>query len=94
VIRVRWECVNCDCVCVFTVRLVDGPNLREGRLEVLRNGVWGGVCYEYTRDRPAVDDDAARVICSMLGYGYADAFDCFSMFVLILILLLIQLCIH
>ena len=67
--------VNCDFIFVFIVRLVEGPNLREGRLEVLRNGVWGGVCYEYTDTTRAVDDGAARVVCSMLGYGYAYAFD-------------------
>ena len=61
----------------FIVRLVEGPNLREGRLEVLRLGMWRDVCYDYSSSTKAVDDRAARVICSMLGYGYAYyTFDC------------------
>jgi len=76
-------------VCMFTVRLVDGPNLREGRLEVQRNGVWGDVCYHYTSNEEAINDGAARVFCSMLGYGYAYAFDCVAVLILTLILLLI-----
>jgi len=57
---------------MFTVRLVGGSDLREGRLEVLHNGVWGGVCYNTT-------DAAARVVCSMFGFGYEHAFDCFNL---------------
>jgi len=72
---------------VLTVRLVEGPNLREGRLEVLHDGLWGGVCYEHTRGTKAVDDYAASVLCSMLGYGYAYAFDCFVVVILTLMLL-------
>ena len=45
------------------VRLVDGPNELEGRLEVYYNSSWGTVC----------DDGftylAAYVVCYMLGYG-------------------------
>jgi len=51
---------------MFTVRLVGGSSSHEGRLEVLRNGVWGGVCYD-------VNDAAAKVVCSILGFGYACA---------------------
>jgi len=57
-------------VVIFTVRLIGGLNSREGRLELLHNGIWGGVCYDsgYTR---AVNDAGARVVCSELGFGYA-----------------------
>ena len=52
---------------LFTVRLIEGSSPRDGRLEVLNNGVWGGVC-------SGVDDAAAAVVCYMLGYGYDYAF--------------------
>ena len=47
------------------VRLVGGANARVGRLEVLHNGVWGSVCGDY------FSDEAARVVCTMLGVRYA-----------------------
>jgi len=46
------------------VRLNGGRDPREGRLEVLYNGVWGSVC------RDGFNDVAARVVCNMLGFGY------------------------
>jgi len=46
------------------VRLVEGPNLQEGRLEVFHDGIWGTVCGDY------FNDAAARVVCHMLGYGH------------------------
>jgi len=45
---------------ILSVRLADGTN-SQGRLEVLHNGVWGTVCGDY------FSDDAARVVCKMLG---------------------------
>ena len=56
--RIRHYKVDIDVL----VRLVGGSSSQEGRLEVLQNGVWGGVCYN-------INDAAARVVCSMLGFG-------------------------
>jgi len=45
------------------VRLIGGPNPREGRLEVLYNREWGTVCDD------GFDDNATGVVCSSLGFG-------------------------
>ncbi|XP_011881077.1 PREDICTED: uncharacterized protein LOC105569323 isoform X2 [Vollenhovia emeryi] len=51
------------CDAPFELRLVNGTNLLQGRVEVRHHGVWGTVC----------DDDftsaTATVICRSLGYG-------------------------
>jgi len=47
----------------FAVRLVGGPGVLEGRVEIRRYGVWGTVCHDY------FDDAAAQVVCNMLGLG-------------------------
>lgn len=49
---------------VDTVRVVDGPNGGEGRLEVYHNAVWGTVCDD------AFEDVDASVACQSLGLGY------------------------
>jgi len=54
---------------MFTVRLIGGPNIREGRLEVLQRDTWGSVCN--------ITLAAAKVICSSLGFGYALYAQCY-----------------
>jgi len=50
-------------LCYLTVRLVGGRRPHEGRLEILRDSVWGTVC-----DNDFTDIDA-QVVCYSLGYG-------------------------
>jgi len=47
-----------------TVKLADGRQPGEGRLEVKHNGVWGTVCGDY------FDDVDAAVACDSLGFGW------------------------
>jgi len=51
--------VNCTS---GSVRLVDGRNKFEGRVEVCYNGQWGGVCDDEW------DQEEAMVVCQQLNY--------------------------
>ncbi|XP_041455124.1 soluble scavenger receptor cysteine-rich domain-containing protein SSC5D-like isoform X1 [Lytechinus variegatus] len=69
-----WGVENCGhnedvgIVCRYTtasegdLRLVDGEDLDEGRVEIYHNGVWGTICNDYWAY------DEARVACRQLGY--------------------------
>lgn len=50
------------------VRLVDGANEYEGRVEVCINGAWGTVCYSASPYYRYWDVTDARVVCRQLGH--------------------------
>ena len=54
----------------YSIRLVDGPSAREGRVELWRSGEWGTVC----DDSWGLND--AHVACSSLGYSGASQAPC------------------
>ena len=57
------ECIDGD------VRLVDGPNVREGRVEICINRAWGTVCDELFNDADAV------VICLQMEFSDIGTFN-------------------
>ena len=44
------------------IRLVNGSNEGEGRLEIFHDGQWGTVCDDY------FGEAETKVVCRMLGY--------------------------
>ena len=55
------------------VRLVDGNNIYEGRVEVCNNNQWGTVCDD------AFGRPDSAVVCRQLGFGYAGT--CYDLYI-------------
>lgn len=62
------------CVENGDVRLQDGHNSAEGRVEVYQNGAWGTVCDD------GFDINDARVVCRQLGFSSANESHCCAHF--------------
>lgn len=59
--------VQCNDLCTEgSLRLVDGQNMTEGRVEVCKNGTWGTIC-DNSEDWGTAD---ARVVCRQLNLPY------------------------
>ena len=50
------------------VRLIDGPDVRTGRVEVKLHGVWGTVC-----GNSFFGEEEAKVVCRWLGFSTSNA---------------------
>ncbi|CAI9723079.1 deleted in malignant brain tumors 1 protein-like [Octopus vulgaris] len=61
--RAAVECYRHD------LRLKDGSNSKEGRVEIMKNGVWGTVCDSDW------DNEDASVLCRDLGYAQGTAYN-------------------
>lgn len=55
----RVDAANCSHA---EVRLVNGTNIYEGRVEICLHGIWKTVCDDFW------DNNEARVVCTQLGY--------------------------
>ena len=49
------------------IRLVDGRNARQGRVEIMYQGIWGTICDD------GWDDTDAGVVCRQMGYSHGNA---------------------
>ena len=54
------------------VRLADGANQYEGRVEICHNNVWGTVCDDF------FDRRDSAVVCRQLGYSYAGVYTSYN----------------
>jgi deleted-in-malignant-brain-tumors protein 1 len=62
--------VGCEEGCASgAIRLLDGANSTEGRVEVCRDGAWGTIC----DDDVSWGSEEARVVCKQLGLPYSAA---------------------
>lgn len=59
--------VSCDLDFKDVIRIVDGRNPRQGRVEIFHNGQWGTICDD------GWDNNDAIVACRMAGYSGGSA---------------------